>query len=136
MQRADCIHCTTPFYVSKNPAFWCTYSFWNQSPSDTEGQLYPYICMCKWCSCLPRLFSGKESACQGRRPRFDPWVSKIPWRRKRQPSPAFLPEKPHGQRSLAGYSSRGHRGLDTTECTGAQWYPVFLKFVFFLLLIR
>ena len=53
MQRADCIHCTTPFYVSKNPAFWCTYSSWNQSPSDTEGQLYPYICTCKWCSCLP-----------------------------------------------------------------------------------
>ena len=31
--------------------------------------------------------SGKESACQSRRPRFDPWVGKIPWRRKRQPTP-------------------------------------------------
>ena len=31
---------------------------------------------------------------------FDPWVGKIPWRRKWQPIPAFLPEKFHGQRTL------------------------------------
>ena len=31
---------------------------------------------------LPRWLSGKESACQSRRLRFDPWVGKIPWRRK------------------------------------------------------
>ena len=37
----------------------------------------------------------------GRRPRFSPWVGKIPWRRKRQPTPVFLPGKSHGQRSLA-----------------------------------
>ena len=30
-----------------------------------------------------------------------------PWKRKWQPSPVFLPEKPHGQRSLAGYSPWG-----------------------------
>ena len=34
---------------------------------------------------------------------FDPWVGKIPWSRKWQPTPGFLPEKSHGQRSL-GYS--------------------------------
>ena len=45
----------------------------------------------------------------------DPWSRKIPWRRKRQPTPVFLPEKSHGQRSLAGYSPWGHRELDTTE---------------------
>ena len=32
------------------------------------------------------------------------WVGKIPWRRKQQPTPAFLPRESHGQRSLAGYS--------------------------------
>jgi len=53
--------------------------------------------------------NGKESACQCRRPRFDSWVGKIPWRRKRQPSPVFLPGKPHGQRSLAGYSPCDHK---------------------------
>ena len=35
---------------------------------------------------------------------FDPWVGKIPWRRKWQPTPVFLPGKSHGERSLAGYS--------------------------------
>ena len=36
--------------------------------------------------------------------RFSPWVGKIPWRRKWQRTPAFLPGESHGQRSLAGYS--------------------------------
>ena len=40
---------------------------------------------------------------QCRRPRFNPWVRKILWRRKRQLGPIFLPEKPHRQRSLVGY---------------------------------
>ena len=39
----------------------------------------------------------------------DPWVRKIPWRRKWQPTPVFLPGESHGQRSLVGYSSRGHK---------------------------
>ena len=38
------------------------------------------------------------------RPGFDPWVGKIPWRRKWQPTQVFLPRESHGQRSLAGYS--------------------------------
>ena len=45
----------------------------------------------------------------------DPWVGKIPWRRKWQPTPVFLPGESHGQRSLAGYSPRGRKELDTTE---------------------
>ena len=44
--------------------------------------------------------SGKESTCQCRRYRFNFWVRKLPWRRKWQPSPVFLPGKSHGQRSL------------------------------------
>ena len=35
---------------------------------------------------------------------FDPWVEKILWIRKGQPTPVFLPGKLHGQRSLVGYS--------------------------------
>ena len=34
----------------------------------------------------------------------DAWVRKIPWRRKWQPTPVFLPEELHGQRSLEDYS--------------------------------
>ena len=44
-----------------------------------------------------------------KRHRFNPWFRKIPWRRKWQPTPVFLPGKFHGQRSLAGYSPRGRR---------------------------
>ena len=40
---------------------------------------------------------------------FGPWVSKIPWRRKWQPTLEFLPEKPQGQRNLTGYSPWGHK---------------------------
>ena len=40
---------------------------------------------------------------------------KIPWRRKWQPTPVFLPGESHGQRSLVGNSSWGHKELDTTE---------------------
>ena len=43
------------------------------------------------------------------RPRFDPWVGKIPWRRKWQPTPVFLSAKSHGQRSLVGYSPWGRK---------------------------
>ena len=52
---------------------------------------------------------------KGRRLRFDPWVGKIPWRRKWQPTPVFLLGKFHGQRSLAGYSPWGCKESDTTE---------------------
>ena len=48
---------------------------------------------------------GKEFTCWCRRCqrlRFSPWVGKIPWSRKWQPTPIFLPGKFHGQRSLAG----------------------------------
>ena len=58
---------------------------------------------------LPWWLSSKESACQCRRHRFNPWVRKIPWRRKRQPTSVFLPGDSHGQRSLVSYSPWGHR---------------------------
>ena len=44
-----------------------------------------------------------------------PWVGKIPWRRKWQPTLIFLPGKFHGQRSLAGYNPWGGKELDMTE---------------------
>ena len=53
---------------------------------------------------LPRRLSGKESFCQCRRRGLDPSLGKIPWRRKWQLAPVFLPGKCHGQRSLVGYS--------------------------------
>ena len=49
------------------------------------------------------------------RPGFDPWVRKIPWRRKWQPTPVFLPGESHGWRSLVGYSPWGCKESDMTE---------------------
>ena len=62
--------------------------------------------------------SGKEFLWQWRRCKrhgFSLWVRKIPWRRKWQPTPVFLPGKSHGQRSLASYSPWGHKEMDMTE---------------------
>ena len=63
----------------------------------------------------PRWLSDKESTCQCRRLRFDPWVGKIPWRRKWQPTSVFLPGKSHGERNLVGYSPWAHKKSDTIE---------------------
>ena len=67
-----------------------------------------------WWSLVASLLSwlsGKESACQCRRHGFNPWIRKIPWKRKWQLTPVFLPGKSHGQRSLAGPSPSGHEEL-------------------------
>ena len=69
--------------------------------------------------------AGREPACQCRRHKrcgFDAWVRKIPWRRKWQPSPVFLPGKSHGQRSLVGYSPWGRKESDMTECSCTHTY--------------
>ena len=49
------------------------------------------------------------------RPRFDPWVGKIPWRRAWLPTPVFLPGEFPGQRNLAGYGPWGCKESNTTE---------------------
>ena len=50
-----------------------------------------------------------------RKPRFYPWVGKIPWRRKWQPIPEFLPGEFHGQTSLVSYSPGGCKESDMSE---------------------
>ena len=68
----------------------------------TEKPMYMYIWTSLW-------LSGKKSAWQCRRHGFDPWVEKIPWRRKWQPTVVSLTEKFRGQRSPVGYSPWGRR---------------------------
>ena len=58
---------------------------------------------------------GKSICLQCGTPRFDPWVGKIPWIRKWQPTPMLLPGKSHGWRSPVGYSLWGHKESDMTE---------------------
>ena len=63
----------------------------------------------------PRWLSRKEPSCQCSLCGFNPWVRNIPWRRKWQPTPVFLPGESHGQKSLAGYSPWDRRECDTAE---------------------
>ena len=59
---------------------------------------------------------SKEYACNSGDPAgFNPWVGRILWRREWLPTPVLLPGEFHGQRSLAGYSPWGCKGLDSTE---------------------
>ena len=74
--------------------------------------IYLFIILLVTCWASP-WFSNKESACQCRRHGFDSWISKIPWRRKWQPTPVFLPGKSHVLTSLVGYSSVGSQKSQT-----------------------
>ena len=63
-----------------------------------------------WASLMAQQVKNPLQCRRCRRYWFGPWVGNIPWRRKWWPTPILLPEKTHGQRSLAGYSSQGHEG--------------------------
>ena len=54
-------------------------------------------------------------------------VEKIPWSRKWQPTPVFLPGKSHGQRSLEGYSPRGHEESDMTDWVSTHAQCVYIN---------
>ena len=78
---------------------------WSILPWNTRKAIILYNWWLRW----------KRIHLQCRRPGFDPWGGKIPWRREWLPTPVFWPGKFHGQRSLVGYSPWGCKELDTTE---------------------
>ena len=65
--------------------------------------------------------SDRKECLKCRTPRFKPWVGKMHWRKKWQPTPVFLPGESHGQRGLAGCSLWGRKELDTTEQLTVQF---------------
>ena len=86
--------------------------------------MYHFYCECNHCEFFkagqtdhgfPWWLRQKRISLKGRRPGFSPWVKKIPWRRAWLPTPVFLLEVFHGQRSLAGYSPWGCKELHITE---------------------
>ena len=79
---------------------------------ETSSALFPVWLLLIWFLGFPGWLSGK---CQCRRCRFNPLVGKIPWRRKWQPIPVFLPGESHGQRSWWATVHRVTKELDTTE---------------------
>ena len=72
-----------------------------------------------WASLVAQMVKDPP-ACQRRRCEFDPWVGKIPWRRKWQPAPVSLPGKSHGQRSLVGDRPWGHKRVRHNLATKQQ----------------
>ena len=108
-----------PLAMTPEDGFFLQYPSSYQEPrpflgcSDTNSSLGPFspgeIVISYMVVRAPRQSSGTESACEFGRRGLDPWVKKIPWRRKWQPIPVFLPEKFYGQRSLAGYSPWDHK---------------------------
>ena len=64
---------------------------------------------------LPLWIKWKRACLQWRRPRFDPWIRKVPWRKEWTLTPVFLPGEFHGHRSLVGYSPWGCKESDTTS---------------------
>ena len=72
---------------------------------------------------------GKASARNAGAPGSIPGVGKIPWRRKWQPTPVFLPGKFHGQRSLVGYSPWGRKSQTRLSNFTSKDLPVLLLFL-------
>ena len=96
-----------------NPRHSCLFE-----PLSTKKLMFKIVSLYGMNRGFPCGISGKESACQSRRCKrhgFDPWVGKIPWSRKWQPIPIFLPGEFLGQQSLGVYSSQGREERDTTE---------------------
>ena len=87
--------CLLPYFLGlerKNLNHPSITKMWTQSESNHSFQIQissflSYLVQIMLSLGLPRWLSSDESSCQCRRHRFDPWVRKIPWRRKWQPTP-------------------------------------------------
>ena len=79
--------------------------------SPGEGLGYPFHY--SWASLVAQMV--KRVCLQCRRPGFNSWVGKIPWRRAWQPTPVFLPGECSLTEELAGYSPWGRKESDMTE---------------------
>ena len=99
-------------FVVKHYSFYLVTVLMQQSRTENQLVLQRKETFQGLCGLL-RWISGKVSSCQWRRCSFDLWVGKIPWRRKWQATPGFLPGKFHGQRNLAGQSPWGCKEQDT-----------------------
>ena len=97
-----------------------------ESWKESSKSANPYL----W---LPRCFSCKGSACQCRRHGFHPWVRKILWRGKWQPTAVFLPGKSHGQRSLAGNGPWGRKESDNWAIEQQQQPNICVSILFQIL---
>ena len=64
---------------------------------------------------------------------FDPWAKKIPWRRKWQPTPVFLPGESQGQQGLVGCRLWGCTESDTTSDLAAVAVKLLARLLWYVL---
>ena len=81
--------------------------------------LFHYLFM--WAPLVAQLVKNLFAS---RRPKFHPWVEKIPWRRERLPTPVFWPGEFHGLYSCKEYGVWGvEKGLAThSSILWHLWY--------------
>ena len=98
--------------------------FFTTEPPGRSYTLSFFLCICaiarasqvvQWLKKEEEEEEERKFTCQCRICESYPWVRKIPWRRKWQATPAFLPGESHGQRSLMGHSPWDRKESDTTE---------------------
>ena len=106
--------------------FWRVFSvfFWR---CQSSRSVFLFVFFLLYIFCFLKFFYGfgfvfwaslvaqTANSTQCRRPGFDPWVRRIPWRREWLPTPGFLPGESQGQKSLPGYSACSHKESDTTQ---------------------
>ena len=100
----------------------------NTIKNNSLGDCHEYLMIIIIIWDFPGVSNGKKICLQCGRPRFDPWVGKIPLRRKWQPTPVFLPGKSHGQRSLASSTGSQRVGHDWAANTHTHTI-VFIKWL-------
>ena len=108
-QEIESIHPNKDWHVNAHGSFILNFHQWKNKTVHPNQRILGFL----------GGTSGKEPICQCRskRVRSDPWVRKIPQRRAWQPTPVFLAEESHGQRSLASSSPQDRKESDMTEVT-------------------
>ena len=105
-ERSKCL--STKGWIRK---LWCIYiylgfpdsSVGKESTCNAGDPRLGYPLQYSWASLW---LSWQRICLQCRKPRFNLWVGKIPWRRKRPPTPIFWPREFHGLYSLWGHKVR------------------------------
>ena len=103
--KLDCIFQTTMLFLKLS--LYLTFPYLFPFPPSHQHQISTVIENIQCFTTPISFYFWERILLKCRRGRFDPWVRKILWRRKWQPTPVFFPGKSHGQRSLVGHSPRG-----------------------------
>ena len=103
----------------------CRRTGWAQSNCSSASLQWVFVSSIVMAASL--VTDGKESACNVGDPGLIPGSGRPAWRREWQPTTVFLPGEFHGQRSLEGYSTWGHKESDTTEVTNIMNLPLYYE---------